>query len=420
MFEKDSPSGPFADALGAFRLQDVERASDTDVMRAFAQLHQAGEAIEAERLRWLGEIERRGLHRSDGYVSTRTWLADRFRVASGTAKEHVEIAKALEEMPEVRSSFASGDVPSGAVRALARTREEHPQAFSEQEAALVEAATTRSLPELRRILEVWSEAVDADSGLDRAERLRNRRRLDLVPTPERMVKVHGELDPESGEVLLTAVRAFCDAEVRSGRAGHRTPGQLRADAVVDIAYRFLSDGDRPTVGSHRPHVNVTMPVETLRNLEEGRANDDPRPASADRSPIAELDHTGPVPRETALRLACDAWLRRVVLSARSVPLDVGRQTEVVPRGLRRAVVARDRGCRFPGCDRPPGWSDCHHVVHWSRGGKTSLDNLVLLCRPHHRLMHEGGFTLRMEEASPVFARPDSSPLEQVRAGPLHV
>jgi hypothetical protein len=132
---------------------------------------------------------------------------------------------------------------------------------------------------------------------------------------------------------------------------------------------------------------------------------------------SELDHAGAIHPEAALRIACDASIMRVVMAGPSQPLDVGRKTQIVPYHLRRALALRDRGCRFPTCDRPPPWSDAHHVVHWSDGGITALENLVLLCRHHHRLVHEGGFGVRMHGGVPVFRRPDGSALEDGRAPP---
>jgi 5-methylcytosine-specific restriction protein A len=149
---------------------------------------------------------------------------------------------------------------------------------------------------------------------------------------------------------------------------------------------------------------VTVGLETLKG--EGGA--------------AELDRAGVVPAEVARRLACDASIRRVVLSARSEPLDVGRRTPVVPPALRRAVILRDRRCRFPGCDRPPAWCDVHHIVPWSHGGPTSLANLGLLCRRHHRLVHPpNGFGTRVIEGEIVFDRPDGTRLED-RAPPVEL
>lgn len=146
------------------------------------------------------------------------------------------------------------------------------------------------------------------------------------------------------------------------------------------------------------------PVEAARHPgTDGRS----RPSSAARS---ELDHAGPVGPELARTIACDASVMRVMLGGRSEPLDVGRRTPVVPPALRRAVIVRDRGCRFPGCDRPHTWCDAHHVVHWADGGPTSLPNLLLLCRRHHRLVHHG-FTVGLVEGRAVFRRPDGSVLE---------
>jgi hypothetical protein len=112
----------------------------------------------------------------------------------------------------------------------------------------------------------------------------------------------------------------------------------------------------------------------------------------------------------ARRLACDAKVSRVITEGASRPLDVGRSTKVVPPALRRALTVRDRGCRFPGCGRPPSWCDAHHVVHWADGGDTALDNLVLLCRPHHRAIHRG-FGVQIRDGTHVFTRPDGTPLD---------
>jgi hypothetical protein len=132
--------------------------------------------------------------------------------------------------------------------------------------------------------------------------------------------------------------------------------------------------------------------------------------------VAELDQVGPIDHETVRRLACDASVTRIVFGPRSEPLDVGRRTSVVPSAIRRAVVARDRHCRFPGCDRPQGWCDAHHVRHWADGGPTSVGNLVLLCRRHHRLTHEG-FTLELVDGEPMFRRPDGTRIDDDRGPP---
>ena len=222
---------------------------------------------------------------------------------------------------------------------------------------------------------------------------------------------------ESGESLLTALRAIMDAESRGGGDDPRSPAQRRADALAEICRQWLDHSGRPSLGGERPHVSITLDVDALRTA--GAAPTAPAPPSAERmaAGTAELDHTGPVHPELARRIACDASIMRVVMAGRSEPLDVGRRTPVVPAPMRRAVILRDGHCRFPGCDRPQTWRDAHHVVHWADGGPTAVGNLVLLCRRHHRMLHEpGGFRLRLEDARAVFRRPDGSVLED-RAPP---
>ena len=148
------------------------------------------------------------------------------------------------------------------------------------------------------------------------------------------------------------------------------------------------------MGGERPHITLTVGVDFLRSGEG----------------TAEFDLTGPVSGSVARKLTCDASIRRMVLSGASEPLDVGRATSIVPGPLRRAVIARDHHCLFPGCDRPPGWCDAHHVVHWADGGETALGNLVLLCKRHHGIVHTGGFSLEMVDGAPLFTRPDGSRL----------
>ncbi len=173
-----------------------------------------------------------------------------------------------------------------------------------------------------------------------------------------------------------------------------------ADALGEICRKWLDGADRPLVAGERPHLTVTVDLEALEGRPGARC---------------EFDDVGPIPPETARRWACDASVARVITRGRSEPLDVGRRTPVVSAPLRRAVAIRDGDCQFPRCNRPHGWCDAHHVVHWADGGPTALSNLVLLCRPHHRMVHHG-FGLAMVDGRPTFFRPDGSPVED-RAPP---
>src|SRR5204863_5346903 len=149
-----------------------------------------------------------------------------------------------------------------------------------------------------------------------------------------MVRVKGDLDPENGETVLTAIQALVDAELRAtGGRDLRSPSQRRADALAELARRYLDSGESSDVAGERPDVTVTVDLESLR------AN----------AGMALADHVGAIHAHAARRIACDASITRVVMDGESQPLEVGRRTRVVPASIRRAVVLRDKQCRFPGC-----------------------------------------------------------------------
>jgi hypothetical protein len=393
-------------ALEPFRTESLPELPDARIEEDFAELHRVAELIEMERLRRLAEIERRRMFERDGHLSAAAWLAGRFRVAWGAAREHVRVARGLESMPATRGALDAGDLSMSAARVLVTARDADPAAFEPAEMQLVEAGRIHSIGDLQRVVAFWRQGVERERSLGDDERLRARRALHASVTFDGMVRVDGDLDHLSGESLLTALRAVLDADARSRReADERTPAQRRADALGEICRQWLDRVDRPSVAGERPHLTVTVPVETLRARQGSPGGG------------AELDHAGPVGPDLVRELACDAAVMRVVLSGRSQLLDVGRRTPVIPPAMRRAVIVRDRSCRFPGCDRPHTWCDAHHVAHWADGGSTAVENLLLLCRPHHRLVHRpGGFALELVDGVPVFRRPDGSPLED-RASP---
>jgi hypothetical protein len=390
-------------ALEGFRCESLAELPDARLEEDFSELQRVSEMLEVERLRRLAEIERRRVFERDGHLSAASWLASAFKVAWGTAREQVRIARGLEEMPETRRALDDGELSMSAMRVLVAARDADPSAFQRCERELVEAARIHSMNDLQRVAAYWRQAVERDQALEGDEKIRARRRLHASVTFLGMVRVDGDLDPETGETLLTALRAVLDAESRSKAGGdERTPAQRRADALGEICRQWLDLADRPNVGGEKPHVTVTVGVDALRDEAGG---------------TSELDHVGPIDPKAARRLACDASIRRVVMAGRSEPLDVGRRTPVVSPALRRAVIVRDRHCRFPGCDRPHTWCDAHHVVHWADGGPTALQNLLLLCRRHHGMVHHpGGFRLEMTDGRPVFRRPDGSLLDE-RAPP---
>ena len=169
-----------------------------------------------------------------------------------------------------------------------------------------------------------------------------------------------------------------------------------------MADTMLAHGPASRTGGDRHQVVVHVDADAIAG----------RPDAAGRCELADGE---PLAAETARRLACDAGIVPL-LHRNGRALDVGRKTRSIPPALRRALSARDRGCRFPGCDRAR--VDAHHIEHWARGGETNLENLVHLCRHHHGLVHEGGFAVgRTSGGELLFRRPDGRAIASCPAQP---
>src|SRR5919204_3948296 len=248
--------------------------------------------------------------------------------------------------------------------------------------------------------------------LDEAED--DRQELYLSPTLVGRGRLSGDLNAETTQVLVTALRAMQDAEVRSNdRTDTRSPARRRADALGEICRQWLDSSGRPTIAGERPHVIVTIDVESV-----GRSQSAPGTArSGGARPGGRLSDVGAISAADALMWACDAQVTRVITDAASRPLDVGRTTRITPPWIRKALVVRDGECAFPDCGRPPSWCDPHHVVHWTNGGATALSNLALLCRRHHRLIHHKRFSVEIVDELPRFSRADGTVLEAADRAP---
>ncbi len=299
-------------------------------------------------------------------------------------------------MPLTAKLYACGDLSTDQVRVLTSAAEAHPESFVPAEATLCDLA--RDLPwvdDLRRAVDYWRETVDRDAVADEAWDLHQQRALHASRTLDGLVKLDGWLAPEQGDVVLNALDA---ATPPPSEQDDRTPAQRRADALADLARSSL-DG---AAGSGRPHLHVHVDLERLTRA---------------RSGMGESGSCQVLAHRAVQRLACDASVSRIVFGPGSQPLELGRKQRVIPEWLRRALVARDRHCTFPGCDRPHWWCDGHHIEHWTDGGPTDLDNLILLCRHHHTLIHDAGWTLAGTPGDLLVRRPDGSLLGRDRAPP---
>ena len=358
-------------AIDELRLIELETLTAPELSGLLVELTDHITKLQAERIRVVRSFDKRGIHELDGHTSPTAWLKHRCRLTGSEAAEQVRLGRALVNMPLAAGAFSNGEIGMTAVRLLAAAASAHPATYADHETALVDAAKSLSVRQLSTAVAYWRQAQDFGAASDGADAVFGKRRLHVLATFGGMVRIDGDLDPESGETVLVALEAVTGPDARKNTDG-RTPAQRRADALVEICRQYLDQADPSHSGGEKPHVSVLVDLAVLQGTRPGRSE-------TSRGTVLDPD--------TARRLACDAGISRIIVNGPSEPLDVGRRTRTIPPAIRRALVVRDGGCTHDGCDRPSHWCDAHHLIHWADGGPTSLDNLRLLCRRHHRMAH---------------------------------
>jgi len=271
-------------------------------------------------------------------------------------------------MDHTRQAFTAGELSECRIRLLVDAWQGSPELFGRDEPLLVEQARTLPARVFPLALAHWRRLADPDGARFDAEAAFLARRLHISPTWYDTVRIDGDLDPESGQTVLTAIRSLAEPAALDPQ-DRRSPEQRRADALVEICRRHLDSPNRPRQAGERPHLLITL-----------------TPTDLTGSNLIDLE-AGPITAEAARRLACDATISRIILNADSVPIDASRKHRVVSPALRRALDLRDQHCTHPGCQVPARYCDAHHILHWADGGKTDISNLRLLCRVHHHTAH---------------------------------
>ena len=344
----------------------------------------------------LNEYDERKAWHGAGMRSFAHWLNWRCGIGLTAAREKIRVAKALADLPNISSAFRVGTLSYSKVRALTRV------ATPKNEDTLLGIAQSATASQMERLCKGLRkcESIE-DAGI-----AHRRRELSYYVDDDGSVVIRGRLPAEGGELVLQALEAageclniehFAD-EAENDDAECRFQAS-RADALMRLAESYLAHGSEALSGGERHGVVIHVNPEALR--QDGK--DSLNHASAE-APRAKTERGGGLTRETARRLSCDASLLAVYETTDGEPLTVGRRTRSIPPAIRRTLTLRDKGCRFPACTERR-FVDAHHVHHWADGGHTAMDNLVTLCRHHHRLVHEQGFTVEMLNRSPHFFTP---------------
>ena len=384
-------------SLAADHTSELERLGD-EIAALSAHL----DAATARLLALIREFDARGGWNT-GFRSCAAWLSWRVGLDLGAARERVRVARALETLPLLAEALARGELSYANVRALTRV------ATPETEARLLAVGRAGTAAHVERIVRGWRR-VDRRAEARETALRHARRGLRVYQDEDGMVVVRGRLEPEVGALLLQALAAaretlYQRARVPEGEGGgghisaEMSPlAQRQADALALLAETALHHGLDPGAPGERYQVVVHVDAPVLAD-----------PGQPGQS---VLDDGARVSAETSQRLACDA--SRVVMrhDEDGRVVEIGARTRTIPPALRRALHHRDRGCRFPGCGVRFGQG--HHLQHWAQGGPTTLSNLALLCRRHHRAVHEEGFQVaRGPDGALRFKRPNGHPLPEV-------
>ncbi len=349
----------------------------------------------------VGDFDAAGLWDLDAATSMTAWLRQHGAMTKREAARVTGRAKKLRELPVTAAAWQAGELSGGQVDAMvAVLKPEMLELFAEQEAELVPSLAGLSVADTSRAMGHW--AAHAAALAD--EPVPESRGLHLSQLLDGTWVLDGTLDPESGEVVGTALRMAESAD--SDAEPSRTPAQRRVDALADLCRFFLDHQNHRPASRHRPHVNVVIDLEDLQGGGGGRVVDGPA-----------------LSRAAIQALSCDSALHRLVMAGRSAVLDYGTSTRTIPANLWNALVLRDEHCRFPGCDRQSSWCEGHHVVHIADDGPTCLENLVLVCSRHHHRLHQPGWHAKLRpDATLEVTDPDGRHWTTAppRAGPLLV
>ncbi len=396
--------------------------NDDAVLDLIRGVENASRIVYSVLLDAFAEVDSRHLAVQAGFRSTASLVGELVHLSKTEARLRAEQAAKLgarralggeslaPQLPETAAALAAGEIGPAHTRVITEVMDAVPTSTSVTLRAQVEAdlaghARTFGPTELAKLGQRLLAHLDPDGPEPRDDnpapaagelRLRNRR--------DGRLGFEGWLDREHGPQFQGLIDQLAKPRPPSPDIPDpRSTEQRQADALLELCGLARAAEACPTTGGEPPHVNVTIGWDALRT-ELG---------------AALLDYGRHLSASEVRRWACDCKVIPVLLGGESEPLDVGRASRTVPLGIRRALIARDRGCAFPGCDRPPARCDAHHVRHWADGGETSLSNCVLLCPTHHRHVHGTGWEIVVQLGHVEFIPPAIlDPLRKPLRNPL--
>lgn len=417
--------GDLVDLLGA----DLDGLTDEALGALLVGLHRLRAVADARLAEGSARFDSCVAWARDGARSGPAWLTAHTGAPHGRVKGDITIGRDLRSMPATEASFADGRLSREQVVALIAARSGLEGPFALVEPILVDEVAGATAAAGQRFLRRWVAevrerlALDGDDGPEPPAD-GDGSRLHLSSTFEGRWVLDATLSTEDGEVVANALDARVDAMFHDGQFhadDGLLPAERRAVALVELVARGTVGRDddgtaRPLVVGVidlRPEAASSGPADPARGgvpggLLAGRLPVDP-------GALAEAERAGVVDRATLERWVCEGTVQTIVIGPDHDELRLGRKVRVATRAQRRALRVRDGGCVFPGCSASPVHCQAHHIVEWEHGGPTDLDNLVLVCRWHHRVIHQQGFTVERVDGRVVVRRPDGTQVAGVRS-----
>ena len=395
--------------------------ADTEIVERVQAALRVRAQADAVLLAAIGEVDARALARTRGSTSTRAWLHGAHQLDPAEAAMLVRTAKTLREgFEETGTALAAGEMSLTQARVVIRSVTDLPDDLHPGMAAAAETLmighcavfdpTTLALIG-RRLAECidpeGTQARDEKKLLEREKTAHDKRGLTISPDKDGAGRyVRGYLDTLGGAIITAALDGLSAPipDTAAGEPDRRSPAQRRHDALIELGRRQLQSGQLPATGGVKPRIIITIPAQSLR----------------DKTGAGRLNDGYQLSPSLAAYLGCDAETNPCLLDESGAVIDLGRARRLFTGPARTALNIRDRGCAWPGCDRPISWCEAHHILGWHQGGSTDQNNGDLLCGYHHRQIEHGDWEVFIHAGRAWFTPPTwIDPQQTPILNPMH-
>jgi hypothetical protein len=394
----DDPVLQIRMGIAALAGEDRDSWTGTAMSERLGELLEVRERLDAEVVRLAGSWDRDRAWEIDEALSPRAWLRHRTAMSDSEAQRLVKSARLVDQHPQIAEALADGDITTPHVDAISRVvSKDREPLLADHAEVMVEQARQLPIGDFAVVMRRWAALADDQLARQDFAKKWERRHLHVAVGLDGWVNGDFYLDPIAGAQLIGALDHVAPPDPEDTPDGPRNLSQRRADALCDIISRHIT-GDTPA--GNPPNLNAVIDIASLTGTSPDLA-----------AAWCDIDGIGPVTKTVLDQLGCDARFTRFITAGPSVILDLGRAVRIATPNQRRALAIRDRHCHFPGCDRPTQWCDIHHIDGWVESqGETNLDNLILLCRRHHTLIHNSKWTItRTSHGDHEFTHPARGP-----------